>query len=75
MRHSINLKLSTKKPKFAIYPRYNKDKYFPFVMPTFTGLYCDYDDYYEELDHLQYIDDRYAEYNEEVAYSVPLHWV
>ena len=55
-----------------MFPRYDKDKYYPFVQVTYTGLYCEYED---EVDLLQYVDDRYAEFSEEVAYSVPLHWV
>ena len=68
----MNLKFSVRKPRFALYPNYNKYKYLPFVQPTFTQLYCDYED---EIDYMQYITDEYAEYSAEVQTSVPLHYV
>lgn len=55
-----------------MYPKYNKYKYLPFVQPTFTGLYCDYED---EINYMQLITDEYAEFSQEVAYSVPLHYL
>ena len=72
LNRTMKLKYSTRKPRFAMYPRYDKDKYYPFVQPTFTGLYCDYDD---EIDYMQLIDDSYGEYSQEVQSSIPLHYV